>query len=174
MIEQEALGTVAQEVATIAYPSLAGLKCPHCESTQFVPVKLAHKKLRMKMVMADSSVQPVLYRPAELQCLECGRRFEAIPHEAAAAERLAAPHTLTITREKNRLASTVYVMINGYAACCPIENGETIQLELNVKDTYIFIASGLKKFDRQNVFHLQLTDTAPDPEISFKFHPQFL
>lgn len=175
MISQETAFAPMTDIGAITYPSLAGMACPHCGSSQFVPVRLAHKKLRMDMVMEDDSVQPVVFRPVALQCLECGWRYAGEPHEAAASERLTVPHTLTITREKNRLGGTVYVMLNGFAQCLPIENGETVQLELNTKDVYIFVVGGnTKRFDRQNVFHLSLTDLSPDPAVTFKFHPQFL
>lgn len=174
MISQDMAFAPIDDIGAITYPSLAGLSCPHCGADHFVPVRLSHRKLRMDMVMEDDSVQPVAFKPIEVQCLVCGRRFDAQPHDASAEERLAVPHTLTITREKNRLGGTVYVMLNGFAQCLPIENGETLQREINTKDVYIFVAGNTKRFDRQNAFHLSLTDLSPDPEVSFKFHPQFL
>lgn len=174
MISQDLAFAPMTDIGAITYPSLAGLSCPHCGGDQFIPMRLAHKKVRMDMVMEDDTVQRVVFHPIEVQCLVCGRRFDAMPHDAGPEERLTVPHTLTITREKNRLGGTVYVMLNGFAQCLPIENGETVQLEIATKDVYIFVGGSTKRFDRQNAFHLSLTDLAEDPTISFKFHPQFI
>lgn len=162
--------------------TLKGLKCPHCGSEQLTVtgtkgalgaaiVTGAAFGAIGNLVAGSNAAANQVTEPLRYKCAGCGQKFEALPLMAPTLDVLAAPCTVTFTRESSFVGAAVpqIVYINGIKLGA-VKNGKSITFTTSNRYNVMFVTDqyGLT-FKGEYRFEAQ-----PGGNVSVRFNRRFL
>jgi len=133
-------------------PSLFELKCPRCESKDYIPLgvsggtgKYVATQLAFGLIgqlAASSAAKKNMDIVDEInyKCKKCGNKFSGLPLEAKSEELLSIPCTIQFTRLSNFVGSAMLNVVNlNGIKMGSLKNGQTIAFQTNIKYNTLFV-----------------------------------
>lgn len=141
---------VAKDSPKQKYPTLVGIKCPDCGSTDFRVLGIKGSSAGVAAAIAFGAVGNLVMdanskgnfelKPVKYQCTACRKKYESLPVECDEDEVLDEPCTINFTRESSIIgcAVTQQVYLNG-VKIDNVKNGKTLTFQTFIKHNVIFV-----------------------------------